>query len=68
MSVADEEESEKCAEDFLNGGLSVDMFLKDYTTLRTSHIKKKAKFDSVMQQRNSELKETSSYVPSWPKY
>jgi ESCRT-I complex subunit VPS37 len=68
VSVADEDRSDKCAEDFLNGGLSVDMFLKEYTTLRTSHIKKKAKFDSVMQQRNSELKQTSSYNPSWPKH
>ena len=67
-TVADEEESEKCAENFLNGESSVEEFIKEYTTIRTSHFKKKAKLDSVMQQKNLELKGNSKYVPSWPKY
>ena len=67
-SIAVEDESEKCADDFLNSGSSVEQFIKDYTSIRTSHIKNKAKFDSVMQQRNSELKDSSSYIPRWPNY
>ena len=67
-SIAIEDESEKCADDFLNSGSNVEQFIKDYTSIRTSHIKNKAKFDSVMQQRNSELKDSSSYIPRWPNY
>ena len=67
-AISDEEESEKCADDFLNSGSSVEQFIKDYTAIRTSHVKKRAKFDSVMQKKNTELKETSKYNPSWPKY
>ena len=67
-SIAVEDESEKCADDFLNSGSSAEQFIKDYTSIRTSHIKNKAKFDSVMQQRNSELKDSSSYIPRWPNY
>ena len=67
-SVSEEEESEKCADNFLNGESNIEEFIKEYTAIRTSHFKKKAKLDSVMQQKNLELKGNSAYVPSWPKY
>jgi len=67
-TLADEEESEQCADNFLNGDSNVEEFIKKYTAIRTNHFKKKAKLDSVMQQKNLELKGNSKYVPSWPKY
>ena len=67
-TVSDEEESEKCADNFLNGESNIDDFIKEYTAIRTSHFKKKAKLDSVMHQKNLELKGNSTYNTSWPKY
>lgn len=44
-SLADEEQSEKCAENFLAGHLDVDQFLAGYVELRRSHHKKKVTVD-----------------------
>ena len=45
----DEEESESCAERYLQGDVSTDEFLSDYIKLRSQHHQKKAKLDDVLQ-------------------